>query len=83
MKIIFRAFLSTVAVCMASGLHAEISSYPYKITTTVGMVNDIVEVVAGEHAVCSNIIGEGIDPHLYRTTRSDINQLMTADGWDL
>ena len=79
MKIIFRAVLSTIAACMASGVHAEISSYPYKITTTVGMVNDIVEVVAGEHAVCSNIIGEGIDPHLYRTTRSDINQLMTAD----
>lgn len=79
MKFIFRAGISAFALAIACNLHAEISSYPYKITTTVGMVNDIVEEVAGEHAICSNIIGEGIDPHLYRTTRSDINQLMTAD----
>ncbi len=57
--------LMIAVVWMAGGLHAEISSYPYKITTTIGMVNDVVAEVAGEHANCSNIIGEGIDPHLY------------------
>ncbi|MEE9368489.1 MAG: zinc ABC transporter substrate-binding protein [Pontiella sp.] len=79
MKTIFRTVLAAVVIGAAVGVRAEISSYPYKVTATVGMVNDIVEQVAGEYAICSNIIGEGIDPHLYRTTRSDINQLMTAD----
>jgi manganese/zinc/iron transport system substrate-binding protein len=79
MRTVFQGILAVVAVCMAGGLRAEITTYPYTVTTTVGMVNDIVSVVAGELAVSSNIIGEGIDPHLYRTTRSDINQLMKAD----
>lgn len=53
--------------------------YPYKITTTVGMVTDIVQQVAGDKAVVTGIIGAGIDPHLYKPTRSDVASLLSAD----
>ena len=54
-------------------------SYPYKITTTVGMITDIVRQVAGDKAVVTGIIGEGVDPHLYRATASDTRALLGAD----
>lgn len=60
-------------------VQAQPKSYPYKITTTTGMVNDIVKQVAGKRATIHNIIGEGIDPHLFRPTRSNVVELMSAD----
>lgn len=58
---------------------SEALSYPYRITTTVGMVGDIVRNVAGDRGEVRGIIGEGVDPHLYKPTRSDVQQLQSAD----
>jgi manganese/zinc/iron transport system substrate-binding protein len=51
----------------------------YRIVTTIGMVTDIVRNVAGERAVVIGLMGEGVDPHLYKPTRSDIQRLLRAD----
>lgn len=51
----------------------------YKIVCTVGMITDIVRNVAGDHAQVKGIIGEGVDPHLYKPTRGDVVQLSQAD----
>ncbi len=53
--------------------------FRYKIVTTCGMVTDIVRQVAGEHAEVIGLMGEGVDPHLYKPTRDDVQQLMQAD----
>jgi manganese/zinc/iron transport system substrate-binding protein len=58
---------------------AETRSYPYSISATVGMITDLVENVAGDKAVVTGIIGEGVDPHLYKPTTSDIKALRDAD----
>jgi len=58
---------------------AEGKSYPYKAVTTVAMVTDIVKNVAGDKAQVTGIIGEGVDPHLYKPTRDDMVTLMNAD----
>ncbi len=55
------------------------SSYPYAVTTSVGMVTDIVRQVAGEHAEVTGMIGEGVDPHTYQPTRRDLGLLHQAD----
>ncbi len=52
---------------------------PYTIAATVGMVADIVRQVAGEYAEVEGIIGEGVDPHLYKPTRGDVARLQQAD----
>ncbi|MDE0839607.1 MAG: zinc ABC transporter substrate-binding protein [Kiritimatiellae bacterium] len=52
---------------------------PYAIVATVGMVGDIVRHVVGEHATVKNIIGTGVDPHLYKPTRNDVVALQGAD----
>ena len=52
---------------------------PYRVTATTGMVADIVRQVAGDRGEVTAIIGEGVDPHLYVPTRSDVAALMEAD----
>ncbi len=55
------------------------TAYPYRITCTVGMIADIVRNVAGEHADVEGLIGQGVDPHLYKPTRSDVVKLNESD----
>lgn len=52
---------------------------PYTIVTTCGMVTDIVRSVAGDKAIVNGLMGEGVDPHLYKPTRDDIAALVKAD----
>jgi len=52
---------------------------PFKAVGTVGMITDIVGNVAGDRAKVEGIIGEGVDPHLYKPTTSDIKMLQGAD----
>lgn len=53
--------------------------YPVKVAATVGMVADITREVAGDRGKVFNIIGSGIDPHLYSPTRSDVAALLKSD----
>lgn len=50
-----------------------------RIVTTVGMVTDIVREVVGDHGEVIGLLSEGIDPHLYKPTREDVQQLSSAD----
>ncbi len=58
---------------------ASARDHPYRITATIGMVADIVRQVAGDRGEVTAIIGEGVDPHLYVPTRSDVAALMESD----
>tara|TARA_B110000305_G_C19428419_1_gene634924 strand:- start:814 stop:1797 length:984 start_codon:yes stop_codon:yes gene_type:complete len=49
------------------------------IAATTGMIADIVRKVAGGKATVSGIIGEGVDPHLYKPTSLDVKALQAAD----
>ena len=53
--------------------------YPMQVGTTVGMVADIVKEVAGDKAQVTNVIGSGIDPHVYNPTRGDVATLIKSD----
>ncbi len=52
---------------------------PYRIVCTVGMVADIARNVAGNRADVVALMGPGVDPHLYKTNRSDMATLLGAD----
>ena len=62
-----------------ASLVSDGSIEPYKIVCTVGMITDIVVNLAGDYAEVEGIIGEGIDPHLYKPTRADVIKLSQAD----
>lgn len=51
----------------------------YAVVATTAMVADIVKAVAGDRARVKALIGEGVDPHLFKPTRADVTRLMEAD----
>lgn len=53
--------------------------YPYQVGTTVGMVADIVQNVAGENGRVTHIIGAGVDPHVFNPSRGDVAVLLKSD----
>ena len=42
------------------------------VVTTIAQIADPVSVIAGERATVTPLMGAGVDPHLYRPTRSDM-----------
>ena len=58
---------------------AELKEGQYRIVATTGMVGDIVKVVVGDTASVVNLMGPGVDPHLYSATTADAKLLAKAD----
>ena len=49
------------------------------IITTTAMLADAVRALAGPAARVESLMGEGVDPHLFRPTRADTAKLLAAD----
>ncbi len=52
---------------------------PLEVVTTTAMVADITKQVAGDHANVTALMGEGVDPHLYKPTAADAKVILGAD----
>jgi manganese/zinc/iron transport system substrate-binding protein len=52
---------------------------PFTVVTTTSQVADLVRTVAGDRASVTGLMGEGVDPHTYKLTRSDVAKLAAAD----
>lgn len=56
---------------------------PLRVVATIGMIADVAREVAGEGVgegvVIEQLMGAGVDPHLYAPTRTDIQRLMDAE----
>lgn len=50
-----------------------------QVVATTGMIADLARAVGGDQVQVRALIGSGIDPHLYRPTRSDIQALNRAE----
>jgi manganese/zinc/iron transport system substrate-binding protein len=72
---------ATLLISVSASVFAKAfeGSYPIRVGATVGMVADIVREVAGDKAAVTNIIGSGVDPHVYSPTRSDVAILLKSD----
>jgi manganese/zinc/iron transport system substrate-binding protein len=70
-------------IVLAAGCGGEAPSsseerYPYPVVCTTGMVADIVKNVGGDHVQVTTLMGEGIDPHLYKASPGDVSKLNAA-----
>ena len=52
---------------------------PVALATT-GMIGDLVRGVGSPAVTVETLIGEGVDPHLFRPTRNDIARILRADA---
>ena len=54
-------------------------SYPIPVAATVGMVADLVTNVGREYVTVTQIMGSGVDPHMHKASRDDVQTIMNAD----
>lgn len=57
----------------------ESESGRIRIVASVGMVADLVRRLVDDDVEVSQMMGSGVDPHLYQATRDDIRSLISAD----
>jgi manganese/zinc/iron transport system substrate-binding protein len=50
-----------------------------RIVTTTGIIADTVSKIGGEYVEVSALMGEGVDPHLYKASPGDMKRLLEAD----
>jgi manganese/zinc/iron transport system substrate-binding protein len=73
---------SLALMVLSTGLGAvpaRAAEQPLQVVATTGMIGDIVRNVARERAEVTQLMGPGVDPHLYKSTRSDIASMLRAD----
>lgn len=68
-----------IAAFIASDVSSQPSSSPpLDIVATTAMIGDAVTQIAGDQARVTVLMGEGVDPHTYRQTRSDVSAMTRA-----
>jgi manganese/zinc/iron transport system substrate-binding protein len=72
-----RLFVMSCLIAVAMS-HSVVAA-TIRAAATVGMIADIVRNVGGDRIEVQGIIGEGVDPHLYKPTRTDVVTLSQAD----
>jgi manganese/zinc/iron transport system substrate-binding protein len=82
-----RASMAVVALgCAAAGLAgcsdrtpagAE-PARPLSVVATTGMVGDVAREIAGPDAQVTTLMGEGVDPHLYKASPGDVRLMSDA-----
>ncbi|MES2766613.1 MAG: zinc ABC transporter substrate-binding protein [Bacteroidota bacterium] len=80
MKYIFLIVLIACGISLSScRKEQENSNGKLQIITTTGMIQDIVQNIAGDKATVVALMGSGVDPHLYKATANDLTRLGDAD----
>jgi manganese/zinc/iron transport system substrate-binding protein len=71
----------TLAIASAAAVRPASAQAPKKldVVATTGMIADAVRQVGGERVNVEALMGPGVDPHLYRQTRTDIVRMTRAD----
>lgn len=68
------------ALCaLASGTAHTFAQEKIKAVATIGMVADLVRQVGGDRVAVDQLMGPGVDPHLYKPTATDATRLSQAD----
>jgi manganese/zinc/iron transport system substrate-binding protein len=78
-------FLALPSGCESNHSAAEASprvfsgAGPIHALCTTGMVADIVRNIGGDAVEVTQLMGEGVDPHLYKASTGDVTRLQRAD----
>jgi len=52
---------------------------PKSVVCTIGMIADVAAIIGGDRVKVTGIMGEGVDPHLYKASTGDVRLLTDAD----
>ena len=80
MSLIKRTFLAaTAALALSLPTGRASAEERLSVVATTGMIADTAAEIGGDLVEVQALMGPGVDPHLYRQTRSDIIALANAD----
>lgn len=75
-----RLLLLTLLGVLSGPVPADEDEAPLQLVATTAMVADALREVGGERVEVQGLMGPGVDPHLYRQTRSDVTAMTRADA---
>lgn len=55
------------------------SARPIQVVCTTGMIADVVRNIGGKHVTVEQLMGEDVDPHLYKVSSTDVAKMNRAD----
>lgn len=64
---------------LVTGLLQGVRAEPVKVVVTTGMLADVVRQIGGDRVEVGQLMGPGVDPHLYKPTAEDAATLGRAD----
>ena len=70
--------LLTACSSASPSLQSDRGIDPLQVTTTTGMIADIVSQIGQEHVKVTGLMGPGVDPHLYKASQGDIKKIDQA-----
>ena len=71
--------LLLLAACNGESNNADSEEKEGIVVATTGQIADAVKIIGGEHLQVTNLMGPGVDPHLYKATQSDVSKLDKAE----
>lgn len=74
--------LSAAVLLLALALAASTGAAPDDrpaVVSTIAQIGDVVHEIAGDRVDAVHLMGQGVDPHLYKPTRQDMAKLLRAD----
>lgn len=75
-----RAVLAGLALAMlAATAPPAAAAQPLNVVTTIAQIGEAAARIGGQRVAVRSLMGEGVDPHTYRQTRSDVVALARAD----
>ncbi len=78
LMIMFGLVLSACAPVVTKA-ESDPSFQTINVTTTTGMITDLVKNIGGERVTVTGLMGAGVDPHLYKASERDVIALQEAD----
>ncbi|MGH8015843.1 MAG: metal ABC transporter solute-binding protein, Zn/Mn family [Candidatus Zixiibacteriota bacterium] len=78
-KFTFAVWIILALILYACSDNSKKKSGTLHIVCTIGMITDAVKVISGDSVEVTGLMGPGVDPHLYKATKGDIDLLDNAD----
>ncbi|MEC7352004.1 MAG: zinc ABC transporter substrate-binding protein, partial [Planctomycetota bacterium] len=73
------ALLLLTTGCGSSSPEREAEPGTVTVVATNGIIADLARRIGGDRVEVISLIGEGVDPHLYKPNRDDVSTMMGAD----
>ncbi len=65
--------------CQREDGGAPARAEPLKVVATIGMIADVAREIGGPRVAVTGLMGEGVDPHLYKASPGDVRAMADAD----